>query len=93
VAPQHKLHRQTPPILGLLDIGTAKTVCFIVAAARRGREGPVDVLGIGQKVQVEISEIDQRGKLSLVPVMAEEAPSEGGADDAAKTAEPADATA
>jgi len=49
VASQHKLHRQTPPLLGLLDIGTAKTVCFIVAAARRGREGPVDVLGIGQQ--------------------------------------------
>jgi len=56
-------------------------------------ENVEDVLGIGQKVQVEISEIDQRGKLSLVPVMAEEAPSEGGADDAATAAEPADATA
>ena len=27
-----------------------------------------DVVGVGQKVQVEIAEIDQRGKLSLVPV-------------------------
>lgn len=49
MASQHKLHRQAPPLLGLLDIGTAKTVCFIVAPARRGREGPVDVLGIGQQ--------------------------------------------
>jgi len=56
-------------------------------------ENVEDVLGIGQKVQVEISEIDPRGKLSLVPVLAEETPSEGGADDAAKAAEPADATA
>jgi polyribonucleotide nucleotidyltransferase len=32
-----------------------------------------DVLGVGQKVQVEIKEIDPRGKLSLVPVL-EDAP-------------------
>lgn len=32
-----------------------------------------DVLGVGQKVQVEISKIDDRGKLSLVPVLADEA--------------------
>jgi polyribonucleotide nucleotidyltransferase len=30
-----------------------------------------DVLAVGQKVQVEISEIDPRGKLSLAPVLAE----------------------
>ena len=30
-----------------------------------------DVVGVGQKVQVEIAEIDDRGKLSLVPVVAE----------------------
>ncbi len=28
-----------------------------------------DVLGVGQQIQVEIKEIDQRGKLSLVPVL------------------------
>jgi cell division protein FtsA len=49
VAAQHKWHRQTPEILGLLDIGTAKTVCFIVATARQRRAGPVDVLGVGQQ--------------------------------------------
>ena len=32
-----------------------------------------DVLGVGQKVQVEIKEIDQRGKLSLIPVLEEQA--------------------
>ena len=32
-----------------------------------------DVVSVGQKVQVEIAEIDPRGKLSLVPVVAEEA--------------------
>ncbi|MBM7051299.1 polyribonucleotide nucleotidyltransferase [Rothia sp. ZJ1223] len=32
-----------------------------------------DVVGVGQKVQVEITKIDDRGKLSLSPVVAEEA--------------------
>jgi polyribonucleotide nucleotidyltransferase len=49
-------------------------------------ENVEDVLSIGQKVQVEISEIDQRGKLSLVPVLEEAATDE-------RVAEPADATA
>ena len=40
-------------------------------------ENVEDVVGVGQKVQVEIAEIDPRGKLSLVPVVAEE---EGAAD-------------
>ncbi|URN13378.1 hypothetical protein LUW77_23450 [Streptomyces radiopugnans] len=30
------------------------------------------MLGVGQKVQVEIAEIDQRGKLSLIPVLEED---------------------
>ncbi|WP_088285255.1 polyribonucleotide nucleotidyltransferase [Kineosporia sp. A_224] len=34
-------------------------------------ENVEDVLGVGSKVQVEISEIDPRGKLSLIPVLAE----------------------
>jgi len=34
-------------------------------------ENVEDVLAVGQKVQVQISEIDPRGKLSLVPVLAE----------------------
>jgi polyribonucleotide nucleotidyltransferase len=32
-----------------------------------------DVLKVGQKVQVEIAEIDSRSKLSLVPVLEDEA--------------------
>ena len=35
-----------------------------------------EVLSVGQKVQVEIKEIDPRGKLSLVPVLEAEAPAE-----------------
>ncbi|NIZ91847.1 polyribonucleotide nucleotidyltransferase [Kineococcus rubinsiae] len=46
-----------------------------------------DVVAVGQKVQVEIAEIDPRGKLSLIPVVAEEAADAA----AAPEAEPADA--
>ncbi|WP_432485067.1 polyribonucleotide nucleotidyltransferase [Kineococcus esterisolvens] len=48
-----------------------------------------DVVSVGQKVQVEIAEIDPRGKLSLVPVVAEEeaAPAEGAGTDDAATAD------
>ncbi len=35
-----------------------------------------DVLGVGQKILVEITKIDDRGKLSLAPVLADEAASE-----------------
>ena len=33
-----------------------------------------DVVSVGQKIQVEINEIDDRGKLSLIPVVADEVP-------------------
>jgi polyribonucleotide nucleotidyltransferase len=46
-----------------------------------------DVLSVGQKVQVQIAEIDPRGKLSLAPVLDEDA------EKAADAAETADATA
>jgi polyribonucleotide nucleotidyltransferase len=45
-----------------------------------------DVVSVGQKIQVQIAEIDDRGKLSLIPVV--EDSSEPAGDD-----EPADATA
>jgi polyribonucleotide nucleotidyltransferase len=51
-------------------------------------ENVEDVLGVGQKVQVEISEIDPRGKLSLIPVVvdgaaaAEEQPAQPASADA-----------
>ena len=52
-------------------------------------ENVEDVLSIGQKVQVEIGEIDPRGKLSLHAVVedAAEDKSEGSSDDAAADAE------
>jgi polyribonucleotide nucleotidyltransferase len=48
-----------------------------------------DVVSVGQKVQVEITKIDDRGKLSLAPVVAEE---EGAADETerAHATEPAE---
>jgi polyribonucleotide nucleotidyltransferase len=43
-----------------------------------------DVVSVGQKIQVEIGEIDDRGKLSLIPVVEDDASS----SDAAEAAEP-----
>ena len=34
-------------------------------------ENVEDVVSVGQKIQVEISEIDEKGKLSLIPVVEE----------------------
>ena len=34
-------------------------------------ENVEDVVSVGQKIQVEISDIDDRGKLSLIPVVDE----------------------
>ncbi len=57
-------------------------------------ENVEEVLAIGQKVQVEIAEIDPRGKLSLVPVLAEDA-AEGSAasEESSGTTAPAGANA
>ncbi|WP_433169682.1 polyribonucleotide nucleotidyltransferase [Kribbella sp. CA-247076] len=52
-------------------------------------EAVEDVLSVGQKLQVEIAEIDDRGKLSLVPVLEEDEKKDGdqGAEKAAESAE------
>ncbi|HEY3438824.1 MAG TPA: polyribonucleotide nucleotidyltransferase [Actinotalea sp.] len=54
-------------------------------------ENVEDVLGVGQKVQVEIGEIDPRGKLSLHAVIEGETPAEGSADQPATEPEGAQA--
>jgi polyribonucleotide nucleotidyltransferase len=36
-------------------------------------ENVEDVVSVGQKLQVEISDIDDKGKLSLIPVVEEKA--------------------
>jgi polyribonucleotide nucleotidyltransferase len=66
---------------GLLHISKLRSL-----AGGKRVENVEDVLAVGQKLQVEIAEIDDRGKLSLVPVVDEgddiaaDAGSENGAD-------------
>ena len=54
-------------------------------------ENVEDVLSVGQKLQVEINEIDERGKLSLVPVVEEAADGGAGAQGEAPQAEATEA--
>ena len=64
----------TPGKDGLLHISQIRK---IVGGKRV--ENVDDVLPVGSKVQVQIGEIDPRGKLSLVPVLDEDdKPAEGG---------------
>ncbi|MDO5681944.1 MAG: S1 RNA-binding domain-containing protein, partial [Propionibacteriaceae bacterium] len=53
---------------GLLHISKMRAL-----AGGQRVESVEDVVSVGQKLQVEISEIDDRGKLSLVPVIEDEA--------------------
>lgn len=64
---------------GLLHISQIRKL-----AGGKRVENVEDVVAVGAKVQVEIAEIDQRGKLSLIPVIEEEDAAEGTKDDAAK---------
>jgi polyribonucleotide nucleotidyltransferase len=43
---------------------------------------PEDVVSVGQKIQVEITEVDNRGKISLSPVVEESDGSSAGATEA-----------
>ncbi|MFI0433700.1 MAG: polyribonucleotide nucleotidyltransferase [Candidatus Nanopelagicales bacterium] len=54
---------------GLLHISEVKKL----VPGRKRIDSVEDVLSVGQKLQVEIKEVDQRGKLSLVPVVEEAA--------------------
>ncbi len=53
---------------GLLHISEVRKL-----AGGKRVENVEDVLGVGQKIQVEITKVDDRGKLSLAPVVEEEA--------------------
>lgn len=64
----------TPGKDGLLHISEVRKL-----AGGKRVENVEDVLGVGQKIQVEITKIDDRGKLSLAPVLDENA---GGDTDA-----------
>jgi polyribonucleotide nucleotidyltransferase len=46
-----------------------------------------DVVSVGQKIQVQIGEIDDRGKLSLVPVVEDEGTSDAGSEESSEPAE------
>lgn len=61
---------------GLLHISEVRKL-----AGGKRVENVEDVLGVGQKVLVEITKIDDRGKLSLSPVLADEAAAEAPAED------------
>ena len=53
---------------GLLHISKLRAL-----AGGKRVENVDDVVSVGQKVQVQIAEIDDRGKLSLVPVVEDDA--------------------
>jgi polyribonucleotide nucleotidyltransferase len=57
----------TPGKDGLLHISELRKL-----AGGKRVDNVEDVVSVGQKVQVEITKIDDRGKLSLAPVVAEE---------------------
>jgi polyribonucleotide nucleotidyltransferase len=59
---------------GLLHISEVRKL-----AGGKRVENVEDVLGVGQKILVEITKIDDRGKLSLAPVVAEEADTQSSA--------------
>ncbi|MDQ4492127.1 polyribonucleotide nucleotidyltransferase [Sinomonas sp. ASV486] len=67
----------TPGKDGLLHISELRKL-----AGGKRVDNVEDVVSVGQKVQVEITKIDDRGKLSLAPVVAE--------DEATSAAEPAE---
>jgi polyribonucleotide nucleotidyltransferase len=62
---------------GLLHISQIRKL-----AGGKRVENVEDVLAVGSKVQVEIAEIDSRGKLSLIPVVEGEAAEDDKKDDA-----------
>lgn len=61
----------TPGKDGLLHISELRKI-----AGGKRVDNVEDVVAVGQKIQVEITKIDDRGKLSLSPVVADEAGSE-----------------
>ncbi|MCI9872397.1 polyribonucleotide nucleotidyltransferase [Arthrobacter humicola] len=74
----------TPGKDGLLHISELRKI-----AGGKRVDNVDDVVSVGQKIQVEITKIDDRGKLSLSPVVAEEAGAEN-ADDAEVSADAAE---
>ncbi|WP_193510241.1 polyribonucleotide nucleotidyltransferase [Cryobacterium sp. BB736] len=73
----------TPGKDGLLHISEVRKL-----AGGKRVENVEDVLGVGQKIQVEITKIDDRGKLSLAPVLEE---SDGSSDASVESVETTEA--
>ena len=67
---------------GLLHISKLRDL-----AGGKRVESVEDVVSVGQKIQVQIAEIDDRGKLSLVPVVEESAAAEAETTEATEDAE------
>ncbi len=57
---------------GLLHVSEVRKL-----AGGKRVENVEDVLGVGQKILVEVTKVDDRGKLSLAPVVAEESDTDG----------------
>ncbi len=73
---------------GLLHVSQLRKI-----AGGKRVENVEDVVKVGDKLQVEIAEIDQRGKLSLIPVVAEEGDKDKESKDAKADSAAADAPA
>ncbi|GAA0956028.1 polyribonucleotide nucleotidyltransferase [Frigoribacterium faeni] len=71
---------------GLLHISEVRKL-----AGGKRVENVEDVLGVGQKILVEITKIDDRGKLSLAPVVADEADTDSSGATETSTDESVDA--
>jgi polyribonucleotide nucleotidyltransferase len=72
----------TPGKDGLLHISKLRAI-----AGGKRVENVEDVVSVGQKLQVEITEIDSRGKISLTPVV-EESGDSGKTDETAAASAP-----
>ncbi|WP_306919692.1 MULTISPECIES: polyribonucleotide nucleotidyltransferase [unclassified Arthrobacter] len=75
----------TPGKDGLLHISELRKI-----AGGKRVDNVEDVVSVGQKIQVEITKIDDRGKLSLSPVVADEAGSEDADNNAEVSVESAE---
>ncbi|GAB3807843.1 polyribonucleotide nucleotidyltransferase [Humibacter antri] len=73
---------------GLLHISEVRKL-----AGGKRVENVDDVLSVGQKILVQITKVDDRGKLSLQPVIAEETSTDDHGAAAVPSAEPAETTA
>ena len=71
---------------GLLHISEVKKL----VPGKKRIDSVEDVLSVGQKVQVEIKEVDPRGKFSLTPVLEDSAEDAGGSDEVAVEVETAE---